>query len=183
MDGMTLAQPRGDGRNAVLETERLVLRRFRPEDAGFILVLLNDPSFLRYIGDKGVRSLGDAEAYLANGPLASYAAHGFGLYLVLGKSEASPLGMCGLLKRDYLPDPDIGFAFLPEFCGKGLARESAVAVIEQGKETFGLTRLLAVTALDNRNSIRLLERLAFRFERLVTPHGSEETLRLMARDL
>lgn len=182
---MTLAHPPGEDRDPaiVLETERLHLRRFCLEDAPFILELLNDPSFLRYIGDKGVRTLEDARNYLTKGPAASYAAHGFGLYLTLRRTDGVPLGMCGLLKRDYLPDPDIGFAFLPEFCGKGFARESADAVIDQGRRDFGLSRLLAVTDLDNEASIRLLERLSFRFEGLVTPPESSEALRLMARDL
>lgn len=166
-----------------LETERLVLRRFRLDDAPFILILLNDPAFLRFIGDKGVRTLEDAAAYLANGPLASYAAHGFGLYLVLRKPDAAPLGMCGLLQRDYLPDPDIGFAFLPDFCGQGFAHEAATAVIAQGRSGFGLSRLLAVTDPENRSSIRLLERLGFALEGMITPPGREETLRLMAKSL
>lgn len=165
----------------MLETERLILRRFRLDDAPFILVLLNDPAFLRFIGDKGVRTLEDAAAYLTNGPLASYAAHGFGLYLVLRKPDATPLGMCGLLQRDYLPDPDIGFAFLPGFCGLGFARESAEAVLEQGCSAFGISRFLAVTDLDNQSSIRLLERLGFELEGLITPPGRDETLRLMAK--
>ncbi len=167
----------------MLETERLMLRRFRLDDAPFILVLLNDPAFLRFIGDKGVRTLEDAAAYLTNGPLASYAAHGFGLYLVQRKPDATPLGMCGLLQRDYLPDPDIGFAFLPEFCSLGFARESAAAVLEQGCSTFGIRRFLAVTDLDNQRSIRLLERLGFELEGLITPPGREETLRLMAKSV
>jgi [ribosomal protein S5]-alanine N-acetyltransferase len=180
---MSPAPPGGFGQDWVLETERLVLRQFRAEDAPFILTLLNDAAFLRFIGDKGVRTLEEAGAYLANGPMASYASHGFGLYLVLRKSDASPLGMCGLLKRDYLADADIGFAFLPDFRGLGFARESATAVIQQGRTTFGLSRLLAVTDLENRDSIRLLERLGFSLEGLITPPGREETLRLMARDL
>jgi RimJ/RimL family protein N-acetyltransferase len=180
---MTLAHPPGGGPDAVLETARLTLRRFRLEDDAFIVTLLNDPAFLRYIGDKGVRTAEDAHRYLMTGPLASYAAHGFGLCLVARKPDDTPIGMCGLLQRDYLPDPDIGFAFLPEFCGKGYAHEAAVAVIEQGRSAFALRRLLAITDLENRDSIRLLERLAFQFEGLVTPPGSSETLRLMAREL
>lgn len=182
---MTLANTPGDDRDPaiVLETERLMLRRFCLADAAFIVGLLNDPSFLRYIGDKRVRTLEDARAYLANGPIGSYARMGFGLYLTQRKSDGEPLGMCGLLKRDYLPDPDIGFAFLPDFCGKGYARESATAVIAHERTVFGLARLLAVTSIDNRDSIRLLERLDFRFEGLITPPESAEPLRLMTRHL
>jgi RimJ/RimL family protein N-acetyltransferase len=182
---MPLADIPGVGRDPtiVLETDRLQLRRFGPADAEFILELLNDPSFLRYIGDKGIRTLDDARAYLEHGPIASYHRRGFGLYLVARRSDSTPLGMCGLLRRDYLPHADIGFAFLPAYCGKGFARESATAVIGQGREAFGLTRLLAVTDVENRDSIRLLERLGFRSEGLVTPPDSGESLRLMARDL
>jgi RimJ/RimL family protein N-acetyltransferase len=101
-------------------TERLELVHLTLEDAPFILELVNDPAWLRFIGDRGVRTLAQAEAYLQDGPLASYATHGFGLYLVRRKSDGAPLGMCGLLKRPSLPQPDIGFAYLPQFTGQGL---------------------------------------------------------------
>src|SRR5262245_7566545 len=103
----------------IIETERLVLRPLAPDDAPFILTLLNEPSFLRYIGDKNVRTVADAEKYILNGPVASYERHGLGLCLVELTESHTPIGMCGLLKRDELPDPDIGFAFLPDFWNKG----------------------------------------------------------------
>jgi RimJ/RimL family protein N-acetyltransferase len=162
----------------VLETERLLLRRFTVDDAGFILTLLNEPAFLRYIGDKKVRSLDDARQYIFNGPMASYARHGFGLNCVELRASGMPIGMCGLLKRDELPDPDIGFALLPEFRNQGLAFEAAEAVLKDARD---LQRVLAITSLDNEASINLLERLGFRFEKIVTsPNG--EQLRLFKRE-
>src|SRR5215211_8957085 len=118
----------------VLETERLFLRQFTVDDAQFVLTLLNEPSFLRYIGDKKVRNIEDARQYVLNGPVASYERNGFGLYLVELKDSHTPIGMCGLIKREELPDPDIGFAFLPEFCNKGFAFEAATAVLHDARE-------------------------------------------------
>src|SRR5215510_2104199 len=123
-----------------LETERLLLRRLNTDDAPFILTLLNEPSFLRYIGDKKVRNLNDARQYILNGPVASYEKHGFGLNLVELRESHAPIGMCGLLKREELPDPDIGFAFLPDFWNKGLAFEAANAVLHEAREGFSLER-------------------------------------------
>src|SRR6476659_4648638 len=117
-----------------LQTQRLILRQFTVADAEFILTLLNEPSFLRYIGDKKVRNLDDARQYILNGPVASYERNGFGLYLVEVKDQHTPIGMCGLLKRDELPDPDIGFAFLPAFWKKGFAFEAATAVMREARE-------------------------------------------------
>lgn len=150
----------------VLETERLILRLFDPDDAPFILTLLNEPSFLRYIGDKKVRTLDDARQYILNGPRASYERHGFGLYQVELKDSHTPAGMCGLLKRDELPDPDIGFAFLPDYWNKGFASEAANAVLNDARERLKLARILAIVNPDNDASIKLLEKLGFRFERM-----------------
>ena len=149
----------------VLETERLLLRHFDTGDAPFILALLNEPSFLRYIGDKKVRTLDDARQYILNGPVATYERHGFGLYQVELKDSHTPIGMCGLLKREELPQPDIGFAFLPDFWNKGFAFEAAAAVLNDARKRMKLDRVLAIVNPDNEPSIRLLEKLGFRFER------------------
>ena len=162
----------------VLETERLLLRHFTTEDAEFILALLNEPSFLRYIGDKKVRNLEDARQYILNGPVASYERNGFGLYVVELKEQHTPIGMCGLLKREELPDPDIGFALLPGFWNKGFAFEAATAVLKQARESLHLPRILAITSLDNEASIQLLERLGFTFERVIKPSEDREELKL-----
>ncbi|HSK64699.1 MAG TPA: GNAT family N-acetyltransferase [Pyrinomonadaceae bacterium] len=148
----------------VLETERLVLRPFTTGDAAFVLTLLNEPSFLRYIGDKQVRTLADARQYLANGPIASYERNGFGLCLVELKDSHTSIGMCGLLKREELPDPDIGFAFLPDFWNKGFAFEAASAVMKDAHERLKLSRILAIVNADNYASMKLLERLGLKFE-------------------
>ena len=150
----------------VLQTERLVIRRLTDEDAPFILTLLNEPSFLRFIGDKKVRSVEDARQYIRNGPAASYERHGFGLCLVQLKDSLTPVGMCGLLKRDDLPDPDIGFAFLPDSWNKGFAFEAASAVMNDGRERLNLTRILAIVNPDNDASIKLLQKLGMKFERV-----------------
>ncbi len=167
----------------MIQSERLTLRELRADDASFILELVNDPAWLRHIGDKGVRTLDDARAYIANGPAASHARHGFGLDLVELKTDATPIGLCGLIKRDTLPDVDIGYAFLPQFRGAGYATEAVAAVIEHAKESLGLPRLAAIVSPDNHASIRVLEKLGLRFERMVQmSEGGPET-RLFGREL
>jgi RimJ/RimL family protein N-acetyltransferase len=167
----------------VLETERLILRRMTVEDSEFILELLNDPSWLRFIGDKGVRTLEDARGYILKSLVAMYERLGFGLYLTELKDGGVPAGICGLIKRDSLEDVDIGFAFLPEFCGKGYAYESASAVMAYGKRTFGLNRLVAITTPDNYPSAKLLEKLGFNFEGMVKLSDDSEEVSLFASDL
>jgi ribosomal-protein-alanine N-acetyltransferase len=150
---------------AIALTPRLRLRQLRLADAAFILRLVNEPSWLRYIGDKQVRSLDDARAYLRNGPLAMYAREGFGLWLVERLEDGLPLGLCGLIKRDSLPDPDLGFALLPEHEGQGYAREAAEATLAQARGRYRLARVLAITSLENPRSIGLLQRLGFAYLR------------------
>lgn len=154
----------------VAETERLRLRRLILDDAEFILELVNEPAWLRFIGDKGAHDLEGARRYLREGPLASYERFGIGIFAVERKGpggENELVGTCGLLQREYLDDPDLGFAFLPRFWGKGYAYESAVAVLEWGRETLGHQRILALTDPDNAASIRLLEKLGFILERRI----------------
>jgi RimJ/RimL family protein N-acetyltransferase len=162
----------------VLETERLALRHLTTDDAAFILELLNEPAFIRYIADRGVRSLADARRYIQDGPVASYARHGFGLYLVELKDSSIPIGMCGLLKRDSLDDVDIGYAFLERFWSKGYAYESASAVLDYGYKMLGLKRIVAITSPDNYGSIRVLEKIGLRFDRMVRLPGDTEEIRL-----
>lgn len=151
----------------ILETERLILRQLSADDAEFVLALLNEPSFIRYIGDKGVRNLEDARRYINDGPIKSYEHNGFGLNLVQLKTSNTPIGICGVLKRDTLPDPDIGFAFLPSYWNQGYALESAAAVMAHARETLGLGRILAITSPDNEASEKLLGKIGLRFRRLV----------------
>src|SRR6185369_11244786 len=124
-----------------LATDRLLVRPITIDDASFILTLLNEPSFLRYIGDKQVRTVEDARQYILNGPVASYEQHGFGLCLMELKELHTPVGMCGILKRDGLPDPDIGFALIPDFWNKGLAFEAATAVLKDARERLNIQRV------------------------------------------
>ena len=157
----------------VTETPRLILRRATLTDAPFILELLNDPDWLRYIGDKGVRNLDDARKYIENGPLAMYARYGFGLFVTELKDGGTPIGLCGLLKRDTLDDVDIGFAFLPAYRARGFAYEAAAAALAWGRRECGLERVLAITSLDNHASGKLLERLGLHFERTIQFSGEE----------
>lgn len=162
----------------ILETERLVLRRMNVEDAEFIFELVNEPAFIRNIGDKGVRTLEDARNYILNGPVASYANFGFGLYLAALRETGEAIGICGLLKRDSLEDVDIGFAFLERFRRKGFAYESAAAVMDYGRNALGLQRIVAITSPDNEGSMRVLEKIGLRFEKMIRMRGSDEDTRL-----
>jgi RimJ/RimL family protein N-acetyltransferase len=166
----------------VLETDRLSLRLFEAADAPFMLRLLNEPSFIRNIGDRGVRTEEAALRYTLDGPVASYERHGYGLYLVELKSTGEPAGICGLVKRDYLEDPDIGFAFLPAYWHQGYAFESAEAVKAHAFGVLRVPRLLAITSPGNSSSIRLLEKLGLGFVRMISPPGRDEELRLFSID-
>ena len=152
----------------VAETERLQLCRLALSDAPFVLELVNDPSWIRFIGDRGIRTLAQAGAYLREGPMASYAEHGFGLYLVRRTVDGMRLGMCGLIKRPSLPHVDIGFAFLPQFTGQGYAFEAATAVLHHARHDLNLTTIVAITAPDNQRSINLLQKLGLHYQEAIT---------------
>lgn len=162
----------------VLRTDRLTLRRLTPEDAAFIHELTNDPDWLRHIGDRGIRTLDDARAYIERGPMAMYAEHGFGLWCVERREDGTPIGMCGLLKRATLPDVDIGFAFLPRFRGRGYAHEAAAATLDYGRRALGLGRIVAIVSPGNDASMRLLRKLGLEQERTIrfAPDGDDVCL-------
>jgi len=149
----------------VCETPRLRLRHLASHDAAFILELLNEPEFIRNIGDREVRSLEDAGRYIRSGTVTGYEKSGFGLYLVELQEDATPIGICGLLKRDYLDDVDVGFALSKKFRNQGYAFEAACAVMRYGQQVLRLGRIVAITAPDNHASIKLLRRLGLEFER------------------
>jgi RimJ/RimL family protein N-acetyltransferase/adenylate kinase family enzyme len=151
---------RGEGA-LLLDTARLRVRRLSLADAPFILRLLNEPSFIEQIADRGVRTLAQAEAYLEGGPLKSYAVHGHGLNRVELKDGGEPIGICGLIKRDRFADVDLGYALLPEFEGHGYVAESAAAVLAHGARELGLARVIALVSPGNGRSIRVLEKLGF----------------------
>lgn len=166
----------------VLRTERLGLRRFDLDDAPFILELVNEPEWLRFIGDKGVSSLADAQRYLQTGPLDMYARVGFGLYLVERNTDCVPIGMCGLIKRDALECVDIGFALLARHAGQGFALEAAAATLAHARD-LGLPRLMAITTPDNVASQKLLKKLGMTFDREITMTSDAELLHLFVMDL
>lgn len=149
---------------SITETERLVLRELNSAtDAGFVFALLNTPKFQQYIGDRGVRSVSEAAKFIDERYRASYRDHGYGLYTVELKTDGTQIGICGFVKRDTLPCPDIGFAFLPEFERKGYGLESARAALDFGRQKLGFRRVLAITSMDNHASGCLLEKLGFAF--------------------
>jgi RimJ/RimL family protein N-acetyltransferase len=150
-----------------IRTGRLTIRHFAPGDAEFILALLNDESFLRYIGDRGVRNLEGAREYLVKGPLASYRRNGFGLYCVELQDSGVAIGTCGLVRREGLDHVDLGFAFLPRYRSSGYAIESATAVMAYARDVVGLKRVVAIVSPDNERSIRVLEKLGFEFEKMI----------------
>lgn len=149
----------------ILQTQRLLLRQFNLQDADFILQLLNTPNWLKFIGDKGVRTREDAIEYLENGPIKSYNENGFGLWLVALKETDTPIGMCGLVNRESLQDIDIGFAFLPEFMHLGYGYEIASATLKYGKEVLDLSKIVAITDPKNIASIKLLTKIGLSFKK------------------
>ncbi len=165
------------------ETARLTVRRLGFDDAPFLVALLNQPSFLANIGDRGVRNVDDAHRYLRDGPMALYERHGFGLWHVSRRADGVAMGLCGLLKRDVLPDVDLGYAFLPEFWGQGYAFEAAEATLRLAAKRFGLERVIGVVSEGNAASIRVLEKLGMRFERMVSMRPEEPDVRLYGRSL
>ena len=166
-----------------IKTERLILRQFTLNDAEFIIELVNQPSFIQNIRDVGVRTLSDAEKYLANGPISSYERNGFGLLAVTLSDSGQPIGMCGLIKRDTLDDVDIGYAFLPKFWSKGYAFEFAQAVMKYGKDVVGLKRVVAIVDPTNAGSIRVLEKLGMTFEKMVKLSEDDIDLKLFSISL
>lgn len=153
------------------------MARLSFDDADFICELLNEPSFRRYIGDKGVRTRDEALAYLRDVPLRQYRDHGYGLYRVGARDDDRAVGICGLVNRKEFPDPDLGFALLKEHWGQGYAYESSLAVLGEARDTLGLRRVIAMADEDNDPSNRLLEKLGFRFAQMVTMPGETTGIR------
>ncbi|MER0442097.1 GNAT family N-acetyltransferase [Emticicia sp. W12TSBA100-4] len=151
----------------ILETERLILRQFTLDDAPFILELLNTPTWLQFIGDRNVHSIEDAENYLLNGSLKSYAENGFGFYAVVAKENGKTIGMCGLIKRDTIPDIDIGFAFLPNLISKGFGFEIASATLDYALNVLKIKRIVAIVNPENEKSIGLIRKIGMQFESMI----------------
>ena len=167
----------------VLETERLIPRRFTLDDAEFIYELVNQPAWKRYIGDRGVDSLAAARTYIETVPLAAYRQHGFGLFAVERKADSILIGTCGLLKRETLKDVDIGFALIARYEGQGLMYEAAAATLVYCRDTLGLARVVAIVKPDNTRSARLLERLGMREEGIIRLGEGADELRLYGTGL
>ncbi|MCW8878275.1 MAG: GNAT family N-acetyltransferase [Kangiellaceae bacterium] len=162
----------------LIETDRLILRELDLDDAPFILKLVNEPSWLENIGDKNVNSIADAERYLNEGPLKSYQENGFGLYLAELKLKKYPVGLCGLVKREGLEHPDIGYALMPDFWGAGLASEAARATLEYAQNSLGIAQVLGITSMNNASSIRVLEKIGFRYDKEISLPEQGEPSRL-----
>jgi [ribosomal protein S5]-alanine N-acetyltransferase len=164
----------------VAETPRLRIRHFTASDTQFTLVLLNDASFINNIADRGVRNEQEALDYLLNGPIKSYNKYGYGLFLVEHVTSAEPMGICGLIFRPELQETDIGFAFLPQFCGQGYATEAAKAVFHYGYQKLKLARIVGLTNAGNINSINLLAKLGLQFEKTVMLAAQQQQVLLFS---
>lgn len=164
----------------VTETQRLSLRRLEVADAPFIHELVNDPTWLAGIGDRGIRTLADAEDYLRKGPIEMYARLGFGLFAIERKVDRQPIGICGLIKRESLPDPDLGYALLPQYAGVGYALEAARACVALARVQLKMPRLLAITTPENIRSRHLLEQLGMSLEKQLRMQPDADELCLYA---
>ena len=168
----------------IAETKRLLISKFNIKDAPFFLKLANAPNSLKYIGDKNLKSVEDAEKYLTNKTIKSYDDFDFGFYkLELKEDNNKPIGTCGLAKRDELEFADIGFAFLPQYEGKGFGYEASIEIMKLAKETYKLNKITAITVSYNKNSIKLLEKLGLTFEKKIKPFEDDEELLLFAKTL
>jgi RimJ/RimL family protein N-acetyltransferase len=167
--------------NYIFQTERLRIREFNENDASFIVVLVNTDGWLKYIGDRNIKTDDQAREYLINGPIKSYYENGYGLYLVELIEEKIPIGMCGIIKRDTLEYPDIGYAFLPKYYGLGYAFEAAKQTLYHAEHHLKLNKILAITDPENSSSIKLLEKLGFVFQKFIKAPKDGSDLRLFSK--
>lgn len=164
-------------------TDRLRFRRITEADAGFVFELYSTDTFKRFIADKNFQSAADARHFIVNSLAVMYATPGLGLMLAELKADGTPIGICGLIKRDSLDEVDLGFGYLPDYAGLGYGQEAAYSFIEFARQTLGLQRLVAITTSDNRASINLLVKLGFRFEKVHEQLAEQLTLDLYGLDL
>ena len=167
----------------MLDTARLALRKLTLDDAELMLAVWNDPSFVRYVGDRGIRTIDDARAAMQSGALELYDTYGYGPYRMALKDTDNPVGICGLFRRDGLEIPDLGYATLPEYCGKGYAFEAATAVIDHARNGLSIARLIAIISPENAASIGLIRKLGFEFERMHTMPGADEAVQIYSKRL
>jgi RimJ/RimL family protein N-acetyltransferase len=166
-----------------LETARLVLRRVTLGDAGLMLAIWNDPAFIRHVGDRGIRTLADAQVALKDGAFQLYEDYGYGPYVMSLKKKDVQIGICGLFRRENLDDPDIGFAVLPDFCGSGFASEAAHAVVAHARDDLGIKCLTAIVSPENSASIGLIKKIGLTFDRGITMPGDDEEISLYSMRL
>ena len=164
--------------NKLLETERLVLNEMTTDHAGFLYKLMNDPAWLQFIGDRNINSLEAAKDYITFKIKPSYERFGFGFYLTSLKEDDTPIGVCGLVKRPSMEHVDVGFAFMPDYRGKGYGYESASAIMDYAKSELDIDYIVAITDLDNVGSIKLLEKLGLKFEKVMQLDGDKKQCRL-----
>lgn len=167
----------------ICQTSRLIISKFTVDDAPFFLELVNTPNWIQYIGDRNLKTVEQAENYLKNGSIKSYREFGYGFYKLQLKDSQTPIGTCGLVKRDYLEYVDIGFAMLPDYEKKGFGYEASIAVLELAKTNFNLDKVSAITTPTNTNSIKLLEKLGLSFEKRIKPFEDDEELLLFAKTI
>jgi RimJ/RimL family protein N-acetyltransferase len=171
-----------EGARKQILTERLELRWFEPGDAALMLKVWNDPAFVRYVGDRGVRTLDEAREALDGGILTMYRQFGYGPFRVALRGSDEPMGICGLFKRDYLDDPDIGFGLLPVYCRSGFAFEASRAVLEDARTGLGFDRVTAIVSPDNKASIGLIEKLGLSLLGPTQPPGEDKDVLIYAID-
>ena len=160
----------------VLQTQNLILVKLRKVDAPFILELVNSPGWLKYIGDRNVHSILEAEQYLQNGILKCYKEYGFGFWLVKDVIKNQKLGICGITKRESLDFPDIGFAFLPKYQSMGYGYEAAEATLKYVQENLRLEKIVAIANLENVASNTLLKKIGMRFEKVIYSQEANKEL-------
>ena len=158
------------------QTTRLLFERIGEKDAEFILALMNEPGYLEFIGDRGLRTPDDARDYIARKLV--YTEEGLGFYKVLLRDNRQPIGLVGVIKRDFLAGPDVGYALLRDFEGRGFAFEAASEAYRWGKEELGLEKIGAIVSPGNTASIRVLDKLGLQYAREVAFPGEEEPVLL-----
>nr|WP_026022978.1 GNAT family N-acetyltransferase [Paenisporosarcina sp. TG20] len=166
----------------IVKTGRLLIRYINTEDAKFMLDLFNEPDWIKYIGDRGIRTKDAMKTYIEDGPMTMYKEYGIGLYAVELKEKGIPIGICGLIHRDFLKDVDLGFAFLSKYWGKGYAYEATNAILKYGAEELGYRRVVAFTSLTNDKSANLLLKLGMKDEGLIKFVSTAEDMRLFVID-
>jgi len=159
------------------------MRRITLDDADVMLAIWNDPAFVQYVGDRGVRTIEQAQQVLGESVLTLYETYGYGPYCMIRKADVQRIGICGLFRREHLEHPDIGFAVLPEFCGAGFALEAASAVVEHARVDLDIRTLTAIVSPKNTTSIGLIEKLGLSLVGGITMPGEREEVRLYSKDL